>query len=211
LKPALSPLTEHAYKQSILFIVLSALGFALFWAMRFYAQWINVDILYALYLTPDTAAHYWAQQITWLGSAHVFLVGAAVLFFISLWHKNYKLCVFMVLFSFMALGSVGFFKWFIHSARPSLAGEDMLFNSFPSGHTARTVVLLLMLWEVLKRYTPKLAKQPITYIFLVLIALVVGYSRLALAAHWMTDVMAAYCLMLFWYIGLQKIRLTAPQ
>jgi membrane-associated phospholipid phosphatase len=67
-------------------------------------------------------------------------------------------------------------------AVPLMAGRDNYSNSFPSGHTSTAYTLALLLAFLVRRRFA---------IFLFpLLAFLVGYSRVYLAQHFVTDVLA---------------------
>jgi undecaprenyl-diphosphatase len=61
---------------------------------------------------------------------------------------------------------------------------------FPSGHTAHAVVLYLMFAFLAARVIP-VAKNYLIWSALIFSA-IIGFSRIYLGAHWMTDVVAGY-------------------
>ncbi len=65
---------------------------------------------------------------------------------------------------------------------PLMNGKDAYVNSFPSGHTSTAFTLALLLALILHR--------PWAAIFFPLVAFFVGYSRIYLAQHFVTDVLA---------------------
>jgi len=91
-------------------------------------------------------------------------------------------------------------KMAIHSPRPSNAIILLNEFSFPSGHVTSVTVLFCLLsyfaWMNWKSLTPKIC----LILFLVIIALAVGFSRIYLNVHWFSDVLGAYLLGSFWFI-----------
>jgi membrane-associated phospholipid phosphatase len=67
-------------------------------------------------------------------------------------------------------------------AVPLMKGKDAYANSFPSGHTSTAFTLALLLALIINK---KWAA-----IFFPLVAFFVGYSRVYLAQHFVTDVLA---------------------
>ncbi len=69
--------------------------------------------------------------------------------------------------------------------------------SFPSGHVTTTIVLFGLLtffvWQTIKSLHPKIAMTGLT----VALAVAVGFDRIYLNVHWLTDVLAAPFLALF--------------
>jgi len=69
--------------------------------------------------------------------------------------------------------------------------------SFPSGHVTSTIVLFGMLtflvWQNQKHYRPTIAMAALTAV----LAVFMGFDRIVLNVHWLTDVLAAPFLALF--------------
>jgi len=93
-------------------------------------------------------------------------------------------------------------KIVVHRGRPFVEGSfvDWSGYSFASGHTIGATLLygqlLLFLWPVMKsRHWQKLAVG-----FAAMLVLLVGFSRIALGAHYLTDVLAAIVFGLLWLL-----------
>jgi membrane-associated phospholipid phosphatase len=105
---------------------------------------------------------------------------------------------------------VHFFKWFMDIDRPFAVLEQTLFlvnnppihSSFPSGHTASIFLLIAILFFSIKNKYLNL--------FLLASAIIIGFSRIMVAAHWPIDVLVGASFGWFGaYVGLllsQKIQ-----
>lgn len=89
-------------------------------------------------------------------------------------------------------------KWLVHYARPANGIIQETGFSFPSGHAMNTVVLLGLLTYLIWQHYKSRNLRILSGIFFVLISLVVGFSRIYLNVHWLSDVLGAYSLGIFW-------------
>jgi undecaprenyl-diphosphatase len=73
--------------------------------------------------------------------------------------------------------------------------------SFPSGHAMNSMAfysgLLLLIWM----YTRNRAIRTAATCVIALLILLIGFSRLYLGVHFLTDILAGYCLGLAWSLG----------
>lgn len=82
---------------------------------------------------------------------------------------------------------------------PHLMDEHSL--SYPSGHALMSAVLYLTLGALLARAQDGRRQQAYLFGVAVLIAFIVGMSRLYLGVHWPTDVLAGWCVGAAWAMG----------
>jgi membrane-associated phospholipid phosphatase len=122
--------------------------------------------------------------------AILLLVLFAILIF--LYFKNHK--KFIIPFFLVVIGAdaITFFgKIFFHRQRPLSGALNETDFSFPSGHATIAVAFYGFLAYMLARSSNK--KYHGIIIFLaVLMILLIGYSRLYLGVHFVTDVLAGY-------------------
>ncbi len=89
-------------------------------------------------------------------------------------------------------------KTFIYSPRPLNELVLETGNSFPSGHVTSTVVLFGLLafftWQIWKSTSFK----AVSSVLVAALALLVGFTRIYLNVHWLTDVVGGYFLGVFW-------------
>lgn len=140
------------------------------------------------------------RVVTWLGSLAVIIpVGViAGLFFVLHWHRWRP----VVLLAVTIAGAVSLYnivKHLVGRPRPPPAIWIGHFSgpSFPSGHAAQSIgcyaTLALILCAGRSRWVKIGVCSAAT-----LIVLVVGFSRIYLGAHWLTDVLAGYALGVAW-------------
>ena len=107
------------------------------------------------------------------------------------------------LFATIALGRlvVEIVKQLVHRARPPLADrlEHVGSWSFPSAHSAGTLTTCLAIALVMAGGTPALAAA-------LAFAATIGWTRLALAVHWPSDVLAGWGIGLLWVAAAIRVR-----
>jgi undecaprenyl-diphosphatase len=133
------------------------------------------------------------------GSAVAWQVVTVVLAGCLFWRRHFRLALFVIVTIAGSSLINTLVKTAAHRARP-IVDHPLLHepgNSFPSGHAqaaaAGYAVLLLIFLPYLDRVGRRVA---VTVAVVVVIA--IGFSRVALAAHYVSDVLAAYVLGLAW-------------
>jgi undecaprenyl-diphosphatase len=72
--------------------------------------------------------------------------------------------------------------------------------SFPSGHALMSVTFYgLLIYIVFKTYREKNSKWILIFLLMLLI-LVIGFTRVYLRVHYATDVIAGYCIGFLWLV-----------
>jgi undecaprenyl-diphosphatase len=111
-------------------------------------------------------------------------------------YRNYALLLVGTMLGDVVI--VEILKRLIHSSRPLNGIIQETGFSFPSGHATAAVVLAGLLtyfiWQHFKSRNVKI----LSGVLLILISLVVGFSRIYLNVHWLSDVVGAYSLGIFW-------------
>ena len=139
--------------------------------------------------------------ITWGGNTF-FLIGANVLlllFFIL--KKNKWMAITVATISLTSVGLMSLLKNVIHRVRPSGGMVEGVTNfSFPSGHAFMSVAFygILIYWAAtgIKNKWQK----GIAVAFLVLLTLLIGFTRIYLRMHYTTDVIAGFSMGTIWII-----------
>ncbi|MEO5985153.1 MAG: phosphatase PAP2 family protein [Ferruginibacter sp.] len=139
------------------------------------------------------------KWVTYFASATFLQIGYGILIVLYLLFKDYKRAV--------EIGIIGlggylvnyFMKLFFHRPRPLNPLIDPLKNfSFPSGHaTSGFIFYGLLIYLIWKTNFPLLYKY-LAAAFLFLFALLIGFSRIYLRVHFLTDVVAGFCVGLAW-------------
>jgi undecaprenyl-diphosphatase len=162
------------------------------------------------------AAHPWLAEImrdlSGMGSTVVLtLFTLASVGYLALFSKKTSaLLVAVSVISGTAL--VSFFKDAFGRVRPDAIYSEMAVSglSFPSGHASMSAIVFLMLGVVIASRRNRLAERVFILLMAVLMAALVGLSRVALGVHYATDVFGGWAFGLAWAIvWLVMVRLLA--
>jgi membrane-associated phospholipid phosphatase len=140
------------------------------------------------------------EGVSFFASAPFLQVAYPVLVVLYLLQKDWKRSI--------EIGVVGmgghavnvFMKWLFKRPRPAypLLKESLSNYGFPSGHSMSAIIFYgLLAYLVWKTDLPKQYKYLIGC-FLLLFALLIGFSRVYLRVHYLSDVVAGYCIGFAW-------------
>lgn len=103
--------------------------------------------------------------------------------------------------AFGALGLNLLLKQLFERSRPELWSRtvEVKFYSFPSGHAMLSIVIYGLLGYLLARRYPRQRGWVIAATSLLII--LIGFSRLYLGVHWLTDVIAGYAAGFVWLVA----------
>ena len=146
--------------------------------------------------------------ITWFGSLLLLLPLSVLLGAAYFFHHRGTEGVFLLLSLIGASAITHLLKIII--ARPRPEPENILVEmppdfSFPSAHTSQATAFFLALCLVFARQTSGLPIQPAIWTALLLTAALVGYSRIYLQVHFLTDVLAGAAVGMLWVLFLAKL------
>jgi membrane-associated phospholipid phosphatase len=170
------------------------------------ARWVpleSVDGGLARALNRAIAPHPLAvgamKLVSFLGSGAVLVPLVTVATVLLAVRRRYRLAIFLAV---SALGSAILdptLKRAIGRLRPVVEHPVAVGagNSFPSGHSLGSFVSYGALLLVFLPALPRRARRPVTTALAVLVASV-GFSRLALGVHFLSDVVGAWCLGVAW-------------
>lgn len=127
------------------------------------------------------------------------LLAISIVIAAYLFYKNYKKHAVLLVGAMMGDAMVlTIVKMLVHSARPLNGIMLETGFSFPSGHVTSTVVLFGLLtyfaWQHWKSSNAKILPST----FFIIIAIIVGFSRIYLNVHWLSDILGGYSLGVFW-------------
>lgn len=153
--------------------------------------------------------HELMRDLTGLGSFGVLtLITLSALGFLLLERKRHA----AILLAVAVLGGVvltNVLKIGFDRPRPPLSDyEPLLWTaSFPSGHSTMAAVVYLTIGALIARVRPDPRVRAYVLILSVLVALIIGLSRIYLGVHWPTDVLAGWAVgsawaLLCWLVAL---------
>lgn len=133
------------------------------------------------------------------GSAVAWQLVTVVLAAFLLWRRRVRLALFVIVTIAGSSLINTLVKDAAHRARP-VVGHPLLHEagkSFPSGHAQAAATGYAVLLLVLLPYLNRVGRRVAVTVAVVMV-LAIGFSRVALAAHYVSDVLAAYLLGLAW-------------
>ena len=159
---------------------------------------LRLQNLFYAFRTPEIVEFF--LWITLLGKA-IIIISAALATSVVLWLNRQR--VYLLPFWLVIIGSAAFDalgKLVFHRPRPEFSVYTEHSFSFPSGHATIAVAfygfLAYILWQHTKTWT-----QKVNIFFLAIgVIVAIGFSRLYLGVHFLSDVWAGYLLGLLWLI-----------
>jgi undecaprenyl-diphosphatase len=139
------------------------------------------------------------EALSTIGSWWVYLLGFTAVTGWLLWRRLTRLAVFVAVTVAVNPLLNELVKVAVHRARPVLTDPVVHANgaSFPSGHAQAAMVgysvLLLVFLPVLRG-----PARPVAIVVAALMVLAIGFSRVALGVHYVSDVLAGYVLGAAW-------------
>jgi|SRR3989339_1368412 len=128
-------------------------------------------------------------------AAFVIILALIISAFLWRWRKNWQIAAMWV----AIIGSEAttyILKLFFDRARPAGALVLESSSSFPSGHATIAIAFYGFLAYLLLREIKKY--RPLTLVVSIIIILAIGFSRLYLGVHYLSDVLAGYLVGAVW-------------
>jgi len=192
--------------EEVLFAFLTLLLFAAGWGFLGVLQ----DVLAKdpLVVADQAVYHFlqslrtpWADNalvaVTELGDSFVNIALFCTVLLVLLVKRCHRAASFWALTVLGGLLAVQVLKWTIHLPRPVSIYAGASAFSFPSGHTTMSVVLYGFLAILIVRQIGAAWRWGLVS-SVVLIAFIIGFSRLYLGAHWLSDVLGGYFIGTSW-------------
>ncbi|MFA5052075.1 MAG: phosphatase PAP2 family protein [Patescibacteria group bacterium] len=117
-----------------------------------------------------------------------------------LWRRQHRRRAYFISGLLLGNAFIPLLKWIFQRPRPSPSlvhvYQHVGLSSFPSGHAIGIVILIAVLY-VLNRHTVR--RHFLSHMVMgVIVVACVGYSRIFLGVHWISDVFAGYVFGLLW-------------
>lgn len=128
--------------------------------------------------------------ITMLGDKHVLLIFAGLILLWLLGHKQWWSALHWVAITLISEIAIEALKHFVYSPRPSFAAANDQSFSFLSGHTLLSFTLFTTLALIITNHLAAKRRSE-AYLGVFCVVLLIGFSRLYLGAHWLTDVLGS--------------------
>ncbi len=157
-------------------------------------RWVNAKII----LWQQPALIKLMTGITNIVSpGHLILFSLLLLAALAL-RKKWHNCLLLILSLGGGLLSETIIKWIVHRPRPGNALLDLTGYSFPSGHATMAIIFFSLL---LYSFKDDIKNKVLRGFFIaanILLFLLIGFSRIYLNVHWLSDVIGGFALGLFW-------------
>jgi len=139
--------------------------------------------------------------ITTVGSMK-FIFSACVLISIIFWKKGkvWEICALFVSVTGAELLS-RIFKALIHRPRPFPSLVETGGYAFPSGHAMLSITFYGFLLYILLKGEKSQNTKVYGSMCLISLTLLIGFSRIYLNVHWLTDILCGYITGLIWLVG----------
>ena len=183
------------------FFIASLFVFVIIYLMVFVVRykWIDDWVLAPLNQTANNTITQFMRFITFYGN-HSFLVPANLLMIVVLlYYKQKKWATANTIAALAGVGLMSMLKKILARPRPSHPLVEGISNfSFPSGHAMMSLMFYGMLILLCLQFLNNKAYKTVAIFLLVTIILLIGFSRLWLRVHFITDVLAGYAIGLCW-------------
>ena len=135
------------------------------------------------------------RDVTALGGFTVLTLVTVVAALAFLIHRKLRHALILVAAVLAAQVLSGRLKSIYGRPRPELAphGSYVYSASFPSGHSMISAATYLTLAMLIASLEPQRSTKALVFVVAALLMLAIGFSRVYLAVHWPSDVLAGWC------------------
>lgn len=142
------------------------------------------------------------KAITYLGNRDFLVPVNLLLVLFLLLKRNRWLAITTAVVALSSLWIMISLKSTTHRSRPVDPFIPGITNySFPSGHAFMSVSFYgLLIWIIMQEVKEKWIRVTLITL-LILLMLMIGFSRIYLRVHYVTDVVAGYCMGIIWLLG----------
>jgi undecaprenyl-diphosphatase len=148
------------------------------------------------------------KAVTWTGS-WIATLGVAVLIAVFAWRRRLPVLALVAVLGgwFGELAAVHVTKAVVQRPRPPEPVRLVAAHgwAFPSGHTANAVVVFATGAFLVTMFLRHRKARVLTWALAVVATALVGFSRIELGVHWMTDVVASLVWTACWLLILVKV------
>jgi len=145
------------------------------------------------------------KVVTWLGSWVALVVTGLLLVFLACRRRLPVVAVVLAVIAWAGEnGGVTLAKYVVERDRPPLDLRLVSAHgwSWPSGHTAVAVLVFTTLALMVVAIAPRSGYRTLTWVLAALAVVAVAFSRVELAVHWITDVIASLVFVSVWLVVL---------
>lgn len=162
---------------------------------------INIDLWLNQYIVGiwGLKIDYVMNLITTIGNPVSLTLLSTCLLAALLYKKKIYYFIISIFSLIGAFASEALIKITVGRARPINALIDVSGYSFPSGHATMATVFFLL---IIYLYENKIKNTYLRALFIssnVFLFLIIGFSRIYLGVHWLSDVIAGTALGIFWF------------
>lgn len=140
-----------------------------------------------------------AKAVTVLGSGSVLLPLVALVATLLIITRNWAEAAVLLLAAGTVVVGVDWLKDLVERPRPADPVATTSSSSFPSGHAAFSTFYLWLAVTVAVRLRPNMARKAALVVGGLLVAGLIGLSRIYLNAHYLSDVTAGWSFGAFWF------------
>lgn len=151
---------------------------------------LNNPLYHLLQSTRTHITDNFMVAMTLLGDKHVLLIMSTIVSLYLIWRRRWWTTFHWIALTFLSVGAIDFFKRLIYSPRPPIAIVNDTTSSFPSGHTLLSLTLFGFLSVIVADNIP-VERRKYAYYLVAILVVAIGFSRIDLGAHWLTDSLAS--------------------